>query len=162
MMATLEKPAIPVSHYRHRYLTYCTQFATLLCYFPTACPANTWGSGCLQNCSCLAERESRPCDIVNGTCYCLPGYTGATCELECPEGFYGQDCLEECQCQNEAACDFITGTCNCTAGWTGPFCSMSKLLGTSKWHAFTVCECDCLCSVSSRTVRVGLQPDLLL
>ena len=45
-----------------------------------ACPIGTFGEGCSQNCTCLAEHESSPCEHVDGTCHCLPGYTGSSCE----------------------------------------------------------------------------------
>ena len=28
----------------------------------------------------MSDQESAPCDNVHGTCFCLPGYTGASCE----------------------------------------------------------------------------------
>ena len=116
-------------------------------YIISECPAGSYGTGCLQNCTCVPEQESSPCDHVDGTCHCLPGYNGSSCELgsatpkanytvctnfklcwciECSEGFYGQDCMGVCQCQNGASCDFITGYCNCTIGFIGRFCNMSK------------------------------------
>ncbi len=45
----------------------------------TACALGTWGTDCLQNCSCVTEHESSPCNAVDGTCNCLPGYTGMDC-----------------------------------------------------------------------------------
>ena len=93
----------------------------------------------------MAERESSPCSHVDGTCNCLPGYTGPSCDqgiitaqniclrltqlchfnAECPNGFYGQDCLDVCRCVN-GDCDFITGFCNCSIGYVGAACDMSK------------------------------------
>ena len=46
-----------------------------------ACPGGNYGAGCLQNCTCVSEQESSPCDHVDGTCHCLPGYNGSSCEL---------------------------------------------------------------------------------
>ena len=45
------------------------------------CPAGSYGAGCLQNCTCVPEQESSSCDHIDGTCYCLPGYNGSSCEL---------------------------------------------------------------------------------
>ena len=54
----------------------------MICFcVPIACPAGSYGTGCLQNCTCVSEQESSPCDYVDGTCYCLPGYNGSFCEL---------------------------------------------------------------------------------
>ena len=54
----------------------------MICFcVPVACPAGSYGTGCLQNCTCVSEQESSPCDHVDGTCYCLPGYNGSFCEL---------------------------------------------------------------------------------
>ncbi len=46
----------------------------------SGCTPGTWGTDCLQNCTCLTEHQSSPCDVVNGTCHCLPGYTGIECQ----------------------------------------------------------------------------------
>ena len=46
------------------------------------CPPDTYGAGCQQNCSCT--HESSPCNAVDGTCNCLPGYTGVACEIGNP------------------------------------------------------------------------------
>ena len=45
-----------------------------------ACPGGMYGAGCLQNCTCVVEHGSSPCDNVDGTCHCLPGYNGSSCE----------------------------------------------------------------------------------
>ena len=45
-----------------------------------ACPVGSFGAGCEQNCTCVPEQESSPCDNVDGTCSCLPGYTGPSCD----------------------------------------------------------------------------------
>ena len=102
----------------------------------------------------MTEQESSPCDHVTGTCHCIPGYTGESCEegkmfitrhmilsdyalktsvtyfnqQNVPDGSYGQDCLEVCQCQNGASCDVVTGMCNCTAGWQGSSCNICNNL----------------------------------
>ena len=58
-------------------------------YTLAACTLGTFGAGCLQNCTCVPEQESSPCDIVDGACNCLPGYTGSACESgEQHEQFY--------------------------------------------------------------------------
>ncbi len=54
---------------------------TILIIEYAACPIGRFGVTCAQNCSCLAGFESSPCDHVDGTCHCLPGYTGPACEL---------------------------------------------------------------------------------
>ena len=46
-----------------------------------ACPAGSYGTDCLQNCTCVLQQESSPCDHIDGTCHCLPGYNGSSCEL---------------------------------------------------------------------------------
>ena len=53
---------------------------SLLVCTHTECPAGTFGAGCQSNCTCVAEHESSPCDHVDGTCHCRPGYNGSSCE----------------------------------------------------------------------------------
>lgn len=49
-------------------------------FFPD-CPDGTFGDGCLETCACMDGRVDTPeCDNINGTCNCLPGYTGIECE----------------------------------------------------------------------------------
>ena len=45
------------------------------------CPQGSYGQDCSQNCTCVAEQESSPCNHVDGMCHCLPGYNGSSCEL---------------------------------------------------------------------------------
>ena len=58
-----------------------TKFAhnTIQCL--AVCPAGSYGADCIGNCTCVAEQESSPCDHVDGTCHCLPGYNGSSCEM---------------------------------------------------------------------------------
>ena len=56
-------------------------YVQILCHLHVACPAGSYGTDCLQNCTCVPEQESTPCDHIDGTCHCLPGYNGSTCEL---------------------------------------------------------------------------------
>ena len=46
-----------------------------------ACLNGTYGPNCLRMCMCSPDHESSPCDRIDGTCYCEPGYTGRFCDI---------------------------------------------------------------------------------
>ncbi|XP_019629966.1 PREDICTED: platelet endothelial aggregation receptor 1-like isoform X2 [Branchiostoma belcheri] len=61
-------------------------------------------------CQC---RNGGWCDVTKGSCVCLAGYFGKSCENICPVGRYGQLCASRCRgCK---FCDHVTGKCD-----TGP------------------------------------------
>ncbi len=79
----------------------------------------THGQDCTSNCLC---KNKSPCDNVNGTCYCAPGWTGVICDKACDSGFYGPGCTNLCQCQHGATCVPMTGACACAPGFQGQYC----------------------------------------
>ncbi|CAG0923089.1 unnamed protein product, partial [Notodromas monacha] len=75
----------------------------------------------------IDECKSSPClhggtceDLVDGfQCYCPPGWTGVTCDLDADE------CEEEQNpCVNSLSCVNVVGDyrCECMKGWTGKNC----------------------------------------
>lgn len=94
--------------------------------------ASAQGPACKQNCGgrgvCTAE----------GTCRCLPGYSGDACQSFCPNecsrqglciegsclcfaGFKGADCSAKSCCNGRGSCE-VPGTCICNPGWGGTEC----------------------------------------
>ena len=112
------------------------------------CPGGTFGTNCLERCSCRAGRvASPPCDTVNGRCNCLPGYSGTSCDdgetiivanrlarnrllhfLVCPSGTFGADCMESCLCMEgrveSPECNSVNGSCNCLPEYSGIYCEL--------------------------------------
>ncbi|XP_031561815.1 uncharacterized protein LOC116297680 [Actinia tenebrosa] len=84
------------------------------------CPNGTYVPGCNGNCKC---NNSATCYHGNGSCDCLPGWTGDNCTNTCPSGYYGNSCQSKCQiCKNGTSCEPITGECSCVGEWQGKVC----------------------------------------
>lgn len=97
----------------------------------------------LQSASCSTPCSSGGICTAQGSCACLPGFTGSACEV-CSPGFFGSNCTacpagcDKCddgiggsgrclkeEVQNEpASCNCLNGVCGsdgkcaCNAGWT--------------------------------------------
>lgn len=77
------EPTVRPHKINHSYTSQLHCFPTLILWataVSAGCTPGTWGAGCLQNCTCVTEHQSSPCDALDGTCHCLPGYTGVDCE----------------------------------------------------------------------------------
>ena len=90
-----------------------------------ACPTNTYGTNCLQQCSC---KNNATCSRIDGTCDCTAGWTGKSCDQSCTEGLYGKNCRLVCLCSKYGICDPFTGACKCFGEYQGVNCTKSKLL----------------------------------
>uniref|UniRef100_A0AAR5PB67 EGF-like domain-containing protein n=2 Tax=Dendroctonus ponderosae TaxID=77166 RepID=A0AAR5PB67_DENPD len=108
----------------------------LTCDHP--CPINTYGKGCLQNCSC---KNGGDCHHVTGECQCLPGWIGPTCASPCQPGSFGMNCTQHCKCQNGGECRRNDGVCRCKSGWTGTQCTEICPEGYYGDHCMQPCEC---------------------
>ena len=61
-------------------LLFCYSIANTI-HHTLACPAGMYGVNCLEACNCRTVAVYwPPCNHMNGTCHCLPGYTGLSCE----------------------------------------------------------------------------------
>ncbi|CAH1242088.1 MEGF11 [Branchiostoma lanceolatum] len=60
--------------------------------------------------TCPECRNGGWCNVSKGTCACVPGYAGKSCEHICPVGRYGPRCSRRCLgCK---FCDHVTGKCD--------------------------------------------------
>lgn len=100
-------------------------------YFKKECSPETFGQGCLNNCSGHCRNDAT-CNRRTGSCDqgCQAGYLGNLCEKECSSGTYGQGCLNNCSghCLNNATCNRTTGSCDlgCQDGFIGKLCQKSN------------------------------------
>ena len=91
---------------------------TLICIIPlfspvTECPSTNWGIECQGECNCH-DAAFTVCDPVTGCDSCLPGCTGASCNMD----------IDECVvtpniCGNHSDCANTMGsyTCSCHNGY---------------------------------------------
>lgn len=78
------------------------------------CPQEYFGYNCSIACTCN-KLNTDVCDSVNGSCTCLDGWTGSTCN----------DDIDECKdeslytCGDHTQCDNIDGSyiCTCDVGY---------------------------------------------
>jgi hypothetical protein len=85
-----------------------------------ACKATEWGPDC-KPCECVRGK----CDAGktgDGSCECLPGWAGKTCD-SCDEGFFGASC-QACACVRGECADGKDGdgACSCPAEYGGSKC----------------------------------------
>ncbi|XP_039518409.1 scavenger receptor class F member 1 isoform X2 [Pimephales promelas] len=71
------------------------------------CTNGTYGDGCHFLCKTCYHGH---CDHVTGSCICLPGFQGESCNSSCPLNLYGVNCSSTCDCGNHA-CHPATGAC---------------------------------------------------
>lgn len=97
------------------------------------CDGLWYGPGCTcNNDKCKSENSFTTCDNTLGTCVCVVGRTGTSCE-SCVIGYYGApsggvSCQTPCDCNQHGPCDLNTGVCNCFSDdinghWTGGTCN---------------------------------------
>jgi hypothetical protein len=91
----------------------------MLCYaiFNTECTNNTYGIGCNMTCDCDANHTltiAQTCDTTNGTCLCLPTWTGTRCDIDVDECTLN---THNCTGMYEG-CTNINGGFNCSC-WRG-------------------------------------------
>eukprot|EP00062_Callorhinchus_milii_P001146 gi/632936225/ref/XP_007893009.1/ PREDICTED: teneurin-1 [Callorhinchus milii] len=97
-----------------------------------SCPVLCSGNGQYEkgHCLCHSGWKGPECDIseeqcidptcyshgtcIAGTCICIPGYQGDSCEED--------DCLDP-TCSGHGLC--VDGVCHCASGWTGVKCEVS-------------------------------------
>ncbi|XP_016084753.1 scavenger receptor class F member 1-like [Sinocyclocheilus grahami] len=85
-----------------------TGFGLLLLYrCDKPCTDGTYGDGCRFLCKTCHHGH---CDHVTGSCICLPGFQGESCNSTCPPNLYGINCSVACDCGNHA-CHPATGAC---------------------------------------------------
>ncbi|KAL3197361.1 hypothetical protein MRX96_044934 [Rhipicephalus microplus] len=104
------------------------------------CPVGTYGLNCSKKCDC---ENGASCNVTNGQCICLPGFTGPRCESRaCTDELYGPKCEHVCQCdkENSIMCHPWTGHCKCKPGWNGETCSRPCM------QLFYGPECSLTCS----------------
>jgi hypothetical protein len=74
-----------------------------------------YGAECDSPCTCeLAGTQS--CDINNGTCTCVLGYSGSTCETNIDDCMVG---TADAACKNEGVCTDLVNGFSCDCGLTG-------------------------------------------
>ncbi|KAK1329203.1 hypothetical protein QTO34_011383 [Cnephaeus nilssonii] len=105
------------------------------CHLP--CPEGFWGANCSNTCTC---KNGGTCIPENGSCVCVPGFRGPSCQRPCQPGRYGKRCVP-CKCANHSSCHPSNGTCYCLAGWTGSDCSQACPPG--RWGDGCAQPCQC-------------------
>ncbi|KAK7092486.1 hypothetical protein V1264_008224 [Littorina saxatilis] len=83
----------------------------------TKCPANTFGEGCTQTCSCSGDNV-QSCDHVTGTCRCKAGWEGSSCDADRDE--CASETSNDCSSALNMRCQNKEGgyTCLCKDGFT--------------------------------------------
>ncbi|KAK7476341.1 hypothetical protein BaRGS_00032400 [Batillaria attramentaria] len=75
-----------------------------------ACPAGTFGPGCVKKCSC-PKQHLKSCDNINGTCYCQVGWSGTDCDVDVDE--CKQPATHNCAAQDHEVCQNTDGSFEC-------------------------------------------------
>lgn len=82
-------------------------------------------------------------DCSSGSCSCLPGWVGTSCDA-CDEGYFGADCTSLCpsDCGAGVCDDGVggSGQCVCESGWVGAACDAC---GPGLYGAACEQVCDC-------------------
>ena len=96
--------------------------------FFSECSDFTYGLDCHSNCTCNINHTTS-CDPVNGTCNCLSGWHGNTCDDDINECEL-DPCGQHANCTNTPSsfdCACLVGYSNHTgSGCTGSVCSRNK------------------------------------
>ncbi|BFZ22776.1 hypothetical protein BsWGS_25813 [Bradybaena similaris] len=105
------------------------------------CDDGYYGDSCLQRCKC--GRNSL-CDKVNGSCYCSPGWTGTSCDVdidECQQGTH------QCSPNNHERCVNTDGgyECSCERG-TWRNCTGCGCQECGQWKFGDNCSETCNCN----------------
>ena len=94
-----------------RNLSYFCDFKYLfVVVFISVCPEGNWGDNCTQTCSCNTA-NTRTCDRVSGTCDCLEGWTGDSCDFDIDE------CSIHHECPDNSVCQYTDGSFYCQCNW---------------------------------------------
>ena len=81
---------------------------------------------------------------IQGSCFCRPGYMGATCELRrCPN-----DCSGRGRCA--LGDDGLTTSCECNPGWTGPSCEERMCPARCSNHGYCSENATCVCDAGTQ------------
>ena len=106
------------------------------------CQSGSFGRNCVQDCP-LCMHSNQTCNPVNGSCLCLPGYSGFFCEKTCQEGTFGHECRKKCDCSTIGGqCDHETGKCICYPGWQGSTCTKKCDEDTYGLECRQHCKCQ--------------------
>ncbi|XP_060596327.1 uncharacterized protein LOC132750377, partial [Ruditapes philippinarum] len=83
------------------------------------CTKNTYGIGCNMTCDCDADHTltiTQTCDTTNGTCLCLPTWTGTRCDINVDECTLN---THNCTGMYEGCTNINDGfNCSCWRGYT--------------------------------------------
>jgi len=125
----------------------------------TSCPAGKWGQDCANTQDC----NGMTLNPVDGSCQCLSGWTGGSCDTTCTsfaatsvakslssdtlQQGYGVGCGNQCACHTKGtlSCDIYNGTCVCKGGYSGTNCDVDVDDCTLS-DGTTACKNDGLCT----------------
>ncbi|XP_069119594.1 uncharacterized protein [Argopecten irradians] len=82
------------------------------------CPNGRYGYHCDSTCMCNFN-QTKSCDKVNGTCNCMTGWTGSTCDTNVNECDVANLCGDHAECRDtngSYACDCVQGYTNAGNG----------------------------------------------
>ncbi|CAL1545513.1 unnamed protein product [Lymnaea stagnalis] len=104
---------------------------------------NQWkyGIDCKQNCTCITS-NTKYCDNVNGTCECLVGWSGKSCEAdidECSENVF--------MCKKNSYCFNTNGSyqCTCNVGYSKKENEDGDCEVCHLWNYSENCNKSCSC-----------------
>ncbi|KAK0067591.1 fibrillin-3, partial [Biomphalaria pfeifferi] len=109
------------------------------------CELWTWGDDCKQICECN-HNKTQSCS--SGTCFCLPNYTGASCDQVVDM------CLEYSPCSNNSFCvstDVNSYVCRCDNGYKSSALSTNRPTceDCGNWTWGYECSQNCQCNIDN-------------